>query len=82
MTNWRSKDVLTVDEVASILSVDRRVVYASIHNTKLNAVKLGSRILRVPVSSLKRFLGEQSNSADDQHAYGNVMSHERAHESD
>ena len=56
-------DVLTVDQVAELLRVDRKTVYAAIKREEIQVVRLG-RIIRVPRQSLGAYLGiETTNGA-------------------
>ena len=49
-------DLLHIRRVAKILDVSRKRVYAMIQEGKLEAIKLGPRLTRVPRSSLEDFL--------------------------
>ena len=56
-------DVLTVDQVAELLRVDRKTVYAAIKREEIQVVRLG-RVIRVPRQSLGAYLGiETTNGA-------------------
>lgn len=56
-------DVLTVNQVAELLQVDKKTVYEAIHRQEIQVVRLG-RIIRVPRQSLGAYLGiETTNGA-------------------
>ena len=48
----------TTDEVAELLRVTRWTVYRYIRRGKLNAVRMGKRLLRVSESSVQKLLSE------------------------
>ncbi len=51
-------DVLTVDQVAELLQVDRKTVYEAIKREEIAVVRLG-RVIRVPRQSLGAYLGSR-----------------------
>ncbi len=55
-------DVLTVDQVAELLQVDRKTVYEAIHREEIPVVRLG-RAIRVPRHALGHYLGIETNGA-------------------
>jgi len=50
-------EVLTVDEAAELLRVDRRTVYSMIKRKKIPARRLG-RVIRIPKQKLLTWLAE------------------------
>ena len=56
-------DVLTVDQVAEILTVDKKTIYEAIKSGDLRAVRLGAsgRVIRIPKPALEDFLGVGSD---------------------
>lgn len=56
--------VLTVDEAADLLRVDRRSVYGLIRSGDLHAVRVG-RALRVPRWAIEHFLGAPPGENDE-----------------
>ena len=54
-------DVLTVDQVAELLQVNRKTVYEAIHREEIQVVRLG-RVIRVPRQSLGAYLGYETTN--------------------
>jgi excisionase family DNA binding protein len=48
-------DVLTVDEVASVLRIGRSSVYEAIRHREIRAVRIGRRVL-IPKTAIQRML--------------------------
>ena len=55
-------DILTVDEVCEILFISRNTCYDLLRTKKLHSFKVG-RIWRIPLDSVKDFVGYKPTSA-------------------
>jgi excisionase family DNA binding protein len=54
-------ELLTVEDVAARLKMNRITVYGYIKNRELPSIRLGKRTLRVSEADLVRFLSERGN---------------------
>jgi excisionase family DNA binding protein len=54
---WKN-DLLTVEEVAKILKVNRRTVYRWVESGELKVARIGRKTYRVFESDLKKFVGK------------------------
>ena len=57
-------DLLTVEEVADLLRVNRQTVRNWIDNGQLPSIRVGSRRVRVQRPALEAFIGLESDEAD------------------
>lgn len=56
-------ELLTIEEVASVLRVSKMTVYRKVHSGELESVHFG-RSFRVPASAVERYLAAATGSAD------------------
>ncbi len=68
--DWRAKATVTVEEAARILGLGRASAYTAANNGELPTVQIGRRLL-VPVARLRRMLGEQTDTINEQRPGGN-----------
>jgi excisionase family DNA binding protein len=54
MTTLPQKELLRPDEVARYFDVHKSTVYRWIDEGKLQAVKIGDKIIRIPLKSMKK----------------------------
>ncbi|GAA3627737.1 helix-turn-helix domain-containing protein [Flavivirga jejuensis] len=55
----KTKEFLTVSEVATLLSCSRRSVYNFINNGNIDVVNLGQRLIRIKRSSLDEMFSKK-----------------------
>jgi hypothetical protein len=55
---WKSMDVLKVEDVARLLQVNKKWVYA--HAIELGGFRLGDRMLRFPREKVEEYLVQQA----------------------
>ena len=56
LNSWKSRDLLTVAEVAEWARVHPKTVYRWIKDGRLEALQLGPRTFRVPEDAVEKFL--------------------------
>ncbi|GAB3259969.1 helix-turn-helix domain-containing protein [Arthrobacter pigmenti] len=56
-------ELLTVEEVASVLRVSKMTVYRKVHSGELESVHFG-RSFRVPASAVQRYLATATGPSD------------------
>lgn len=56
------EDVLTVEDVCSILMVGRNRVYELLNNQELKGFRIGKRTWRIPKSSVNEFIESLGNT--------------------
>lgn len=57
--DWKTQDVLSVDELAEVLHVGRRLAYEAVSRGEVPSRRVGRRIV-IPVPALRTWLGEAS----------------------
>jgi excisionase family DNA binding protein len=58
-------DLLTIAQVAALAQVSRRTVERRIDDGRLEAVKLGNRMVRIRGRSVKRWLAGDTSGRED-----------------
>jgi excisionase family DNA binding protein len=62
---WLPRRLLTVDDIAEILQVDRRTVRRMIDDGRLPRAPLGSRVVRVRPEAIQDLLNRKQLRVDD-----------------
>ncbi|WP_051442238.1 helix-turn-helix domain-containing protein [Arthrobacter sp. H14] len=61
--NFRNLELLTVEEVATVLRVSRMTVYRRVHSGELPSVHFG-RSFRIPASAIEAYLNPRTTSTE------------------